>query len=112
MGKDIAFWQWMELHTVTFKHMFSQNSPMLGNILNIGPFSIGGDGTTIFNTEYSFTKPYENKLGPAMRFIYDFAEPDYVNFILPTGQSGYFMSSHYNDMTKKVVRRQLHKSKY
>ena len=100
LGKDIAFWQWMELHTVTFKHMFTHSTPMLGGLLNIGPFPISGDGTTIFNTEYSFTNPYENKLGPALRFIFDFAKPDEVNFILPTGQSGYFMSEHYNDMAQ------------
>ncbi|MDA3860790.1 MAG: penicillin acylase family protein, partial [Melioribacteraceae bacterium] len=103
LGKDIAFWQWMELHTVTFKHMFSNSSPMLANLLNIGPFPIGGDATTIFNTEYSFTNPYENKLGPALRFIFDFAKPDELNFILPTGQSGYFMSEHYSDMTKSWI---------
>lgn len=100
LGNDIAFWQWKELHTVTFKHMFTYASPMLGRILNIGPFPIGGNGTTIFNTEYSFATPYENKLGPALRFIFDFAKPDEVNFILPTGESGYFMSEHYSDMTK------------
>ena len=100
LGKDIANWQWMELHTVTFKHPFSNSSPMLGKILNIGPFPIGGDGTTVFNTEYSLTKPFENKLGPAFRFIFDFAKPDEVNFILPTGQAGYFMSEHYSDMSE------------
>lgn len=100
LGKDVANWQWMELHTVTFKHAFSSSSPMLGNILNIGPFPIGGSGTTVFNTEYSLVNPYENKLGPALRFIFDFAKPDEVNFILPTGQAGYFMSEHYSDMTQ------------
>lgn len=104
LGKDMALWQWMELHTVTFEHMFSANSPMLSNILNIGPFPIGGDGTTVFNTEYSFTKPYANKLGPALRFIYDFAEPNYLYFILPTGESGYFLSNHYDDMTEKWLK--------
>lgn len=102
MGKNIALWQWMNFHSVTFKHLFAQSTPMLEQILNIGPFPIGGDGTTIFNTEYSFTNTdsYENKLGPALRFIYDFAKPDEVNIILPTGESGYFMSNHYSDMTK------------
>ncbi|MEN8138700.1 MAG: penicillin acylase family protein, partial [Bacteroidota bacterium] len=40
-------------------------------------------------------------LGPAMRFIYDYSEPDKINFILPTGQSGYFFSDHYDDMSSK-----------
>jgi penicillin amidase len=102
LGKDITLWQWKELHKVTFKHLFTKNAPMLEGILNIGPFPIGGDGTTIFNTEYSFANSdsYKNKLGPALRFIYDFAKPDEVNIILPTGESGYFMSKHYNDMTQ------------
>ncbi len=100
LGKDIAFWQWKELHTVTFKHLFTHSTPMLSNLLNVGPFPISGDGTTIFNTEYSFTKPYKNILGPALRFIFDFAKPDELNIILLTGESGYFMSNHYSDMTQ------------
>ena len=35
-----------------------------------------------------------------MRFIFDFAKPDEINFILPTGQSGHIMSDNYSDMTK------------
>ena len=27
---------------------------LLDKFINIGPYSIGGDGTTIFNTEYPF----------------------------------------------------------
>ena len=102
LGKDIALWQWMDLHSVTFKHLFAKNTPILEKILNIGPFPISGDGTTLFNTEYSFSNfnSYENILGPALRFIFDFAKPDEVNIILPTGEAGYFMSKHYNDMTK------------
>jgi len=114
-GTDIASWQWGDVHKVTFKHMFHNKSGLLDKIINIGPFNIGGDGTTIFNTEYSFpelfedtralTKPhrseqYENILGPSMRYIFDFADPDHLEFILPTGQAGHFMSGHYKDMSE------------
>ena len=95
----IENWQWNKLHQVTFKHFFHGQSKILDLILDIGPFKIGGDGTTVFNTEYSFNEPYNNKLGPSMRYIYDFSEPDYFYIILPTGQSGNFFSGHYNDMT-------------
>ncbi|MBK8945265.1 MAG: penicillin acylase family protein [Ignavibacteriae bacterium] len=97
---EIEEWQWKKLHTVTFKHFFHGKSKMLDFILDIGPYKIGGDGTTIFNTEYSFNKPYENKLGPSMRYIFDFSEPNYFHLILPTGQSGNFFSDHYDDMTE------------
>ncbi len=96
---NIENWQWKKLHYVTFRHFFHGQSNILNKILDIGPYEIGGDGTTIFNTEYSFTEPYRNKLGPSMRYIYDFADPEHFKIILPTGQSGDFYSDHYDDMT-------------
>ena len=98
-GKNIALWQWGELHTVTFEHFFSGVSSFIDPLINIGPFSISGDGTTVFLTEYSLNKPYQTAIGPSMRFIFDFANPEEINFILPTGQSGHIMSDHYSDMT-------------
>jgi penicillin G amidase len=114
-GSDIAKWQWGEIHQVTFKHMFNGISGLLDKVINIGPFNIGGDGTTIFNTEYSFPElfekthdgklpnrsaPYSNILGPSMRYIFDFGNPDYLEFILPTGESEHIVSPHYKDMSK------------
>lgn len=109
-GKDLVNWQWGRMHTVTFKHAFSGNFSLLDKFINIGPFEIGGDGTTIFNTEYPFAKSidefamfrhneFDNILGPSMRFIYDFSDPDKFDLILTTGQSGSTMSDHYKDQT-------------
>lgn len=108
LGNNITFWQWGSLHNGLFKHTFADASSYLDNKLNVGPFEIGGDGTTIFNTEYSFNteatgyssvdhKPFENYLGPSMRFIYDFAQPDDFYLVLTAGQSGNVLSSHYKD---------------
>ena len=110
LGDDPAMWQWGKIHHVLFKHPFSGVSSIVDKILNIGSYSIGGDGTTIFNTEYSFTKDlnqypqfkhgeFENYLGPVMRYVYDFSKPDEINLILDTGESGNFISKHYKDMT-------------
>lgn len=99
-GKDPALWQWGELHKVTFKHIFARSNKFLAPVLNRGPYNIGGDGTTVFNTEYAFRNPYDNVLGPSMRFLADFAEPDAFYMILPNGQSGNFFSRHYDDMTE------------
>jgi penicillin G amidase len=110
-GKNVANWQWGNLHKVVFKHTFSGQSSFIDKFINIGPHSIGGDGTTVFNTEYPFSEPnkeiglldhepYENVLGPQIRFIHDFSNPDEFYLILTTGQSGNIMSDHYSDMTK------------
>jgi penicillin amidase len=109
-GKDLTNWQWGNLHKVTFRHTFSGNFSLLDDYINIGPYEIGGDGTTIDNTEYSFAESieeysmfrhteFENILGPSMRFLFDFARPDEFYLILTTGQSGNLMSDHYKDQT-------------
>lgn len=109
-GKNIALWQWGRIHNVTFKNLLTNNFKPAENLLNIGPFEVGGDGTTIFNTEYSFAKkpkylytyfknPYDNLLGPVMRLVYDFANPSEIYLILNTGQSANFLSKHYKDMS-------------
>ena len=114
-GKDITEWQWGKLHTVTHKHAFSGEFSLLDQYIDIGPFPIGGDGTTIFNTEYPFYdaignyprfnhKPYEDILGPSMRYIFDFSKPNVFYLILTTGQSGNVMSDHYRDMTRMWLR--------
>lgn len=111
-GKNIEEWQWGRLHQAIFKHAFSGYSFIIDNVVNIGPFEIGGDGTTIFNTEYPFYESiekfprfrhseFENNLGPSMRYIYDFSKPDEFYMILTTGESGNVMSDHYSDMSEK-----------
>ena len=110
-GKYVKDWQWGRLHTVTFKHAFAGVSSLLDEVINIGPYEISGDGTTIFNTEYAFYEsiekyplfshePFDCELGPSMRFIYDFAVPDEFYLILTTGQSGNIFSDHYKDQTE------------
>lgn len=110
-GSDLKNWQWGRVHTVTFRHPFSGVSGLLDGLIDIGPYQLSGDGTTVFNTEYTFSEsidkfsrfrhePFETELGPGMRFIFDFAKPDEFYLILATGQSGNVMSDHYSDMTQ------------
>jgi penicillin amidase len=109
-GSDLTNWQWGRMHKVTFKHSFSGNFSLLDKYINIGPFEVGGDGTTINNTEYPFAKSieefsmfrhheFDNVLGPSMRYVYDFANPNEFYLILTTGQSGNVMSDNYKDQT-------------
>lgn len=42
-GKDIESWQWRKLHKLTLEHPFSGFNEMVDNLVNIGPFEIGGD---------------------------------------------------------------------
>lgn len=114
LDNDIRTWQWGSIHTLTFEHTFGQHSP-INKILNIGPFPIGGAGTTVNNGEYFLYRPYENILGPSMRFIIDMANPFEAHTVIPTGQSGQPLHRHYNDQTPlwldgryKTVRMSVH----
>lgn len=108
-GTDITFWQWGNIHKARFHHFFSGASAVTDRIFNFAQFPVDGDGTTIFNTEYHFyryegepenfrTAPFENILGPSMRFIYDFSKNDEFLMVMPGGQSGNVFSPHYNDL--------------
>jgi len=99
-NSSIESWQWGKLHKVTFKHLFHGKLGLLDDFIDIGPYEIGGSGTSLFNTEYSFNDPYETILGPSMRYIYDFSRPEEFYMILTTGQSGNVLSKHYKDMTE------------
>ncbi|MGE5499871.1 MAG: penicillin acylase family protein [Syntrophothermus sp.] len=100
LSSSVQDWQWGRLHNVTLKHLFHGRFSALDRFIDIGPYEIGGSGTTLFNTEYSFNDPYETILGPSMRYIYDFSKPDEFYLILTTGQSGNVLSKHYKDMTE------------
>jgi penicillin G amidase len=99
LGPDIRTWHWGTMHTITFEHMFGQQ-PYINRALNIGPYPVGGAGTTINNGEYRLFDPFENVLGPSMRFIVDMANPSLAYTVIPTGQSGQPLHRHYRDQTQ------------
>lgn len=106
-GENISGWQWGVVHTLTLKHFFSGNSELLDRYINDGPHPLGGDGTTLNLSEYPFyqhdsfgkVKEFENLVGPSMRFICDFSQPDQFYYITTGGQSGNSMSNHYKNLT-------------
>lgn len=98
LGGEMKTWQWGLIHTITFRHPFGSRPP-LGAVFNIGPFPIGGSGTTVNNGEYYLANPYQVTLGPSTRQIVDFSDLDGALSVIPTGQSGQPMHDHYSDQT-------------
>lgn len=101
---DINKCEWGDAHKVVINHPLGVVSS-LNRVFNIGPFEIGGLGTTVSNAEYSFRKALEKKefecyIGPSLRFIFDFNEPGYYLSILPSGQSGQPQHRNYSDQTR------------
>lgn len=103
-NSDFSVWYWGEAHRVLIKHPLG-SVVALSPVLNIGPYEIGGNGTTVANSEYGFSTSLEKKefecyLGPSMRFIIDMANMTSYQSILPSGQSGQPHHRHYKDQTR------------
>ena len=102
-GKDPGVWAWGDLHQLEFKHPFGF-APGLGGIFNIGPFPVSGGAQQVNNMLYGAGElNFDVIAGPSTRRLIDFADPRAAQGILPTGNSGNFMSSHYDDQAAMFI---------
>jgi len=79
--------------------------PALDQSFNIGPLDVGGDQTTVNNSEFSFNDFYKtgsflNVLGPSMRMIVSISDITHPITINSTGQSGQPLHPNYSDQAK------------
>jgi len=103
-GNDAGRWTWGRAHTMTFKHPFGY-LPVLGAIFNLGPYPASGGAQVINNMLYEFPQEdFHVIAGPSTRRLIDFAAPEDSLTILPTGNSGNFMSPHYGDQAERFMK--------
>lgn len=98
LGTDTKLWQWGSLHTVTFEHPLGNVKP-LERVLNVGPYPLGGSGTTINKAAFNLIRPFSCSVGPSMRQVIDMANPSIAYMVNPPGQVGQPMHQHYDDQT-------------
>ncbi len=102
-GGAVDEWEWGALHQLEFTHPFGL-VPGLGGIFNVGPFPVSGGAQQINNMLYGAgALNFDVIAGPSTRRLIDFATPDHVYGILPTGNSGNFMSPHYDDQAEMFI---------
>lgn len=95
---DMESWAWGKVHQLEFVHPIGRKKPM-DKIFNLGPFPVPG-GNEVVDKEafvYGDDAKYQVISGPAMRLLMDFSKPNAAIGVIPTGQSGNFMSPHYSD---------------
>jgi penicillin amidase len=95
---DMESWKWGNVHQLEFVHPIGRKKPM-DKIFNLGPFPIAGSNEVVDKEGFVYSEDeiYQVQTGPAMRLLMDFNEPYAAIGIIPTGQSGNFMSPHYSD---------------
>ncbi len=98
-GTALESLQWGDAHQATHDHGVLGEVPMLRYFVNIHQSTSGGDFTlNRGGTLGSGPAPFRNVHGAGYRGVYDFADPDSSVFVISTGQSGHFLSRHYDDM--------------
>lgn len=100
-GEDPANWTWGKKNKLVHEHVVGRKKP-LDRIFNVGPFSVSGGQEVIDNKDFHLKDQETINIthGPSMRMLVDFSDIENSYNINPTGQSGFFMSPHYQDQTE------------
>jgi penicillin amidase len=98
-GSQIEALRWGDAHQATHDHPALGEVPLLRYFVNIRQSTSGGDHTLLRGrTLGKGNEPFLNVHGAGYRGVYDFADPDSSVFVTSTGQSGHFLSRHYDDL--------------
>ena len=98
-GKNLNALRWGDAHEAIHRHETFGNIPVLKYFFNIRQSTSGGDNTLMRGkTSGQGENPFLNIHAAVYRGVYDFADPDSSVFIISTGQSGHFLSRHYDDL--------------
>lgn len=92
---DLSRWNYGRLHRIELKHFLGVNE-FLNPVVSTNSNPVGGNNTTINNTEYRYYEPFDVIIGASMRFIADM-DDDNVLMSMPGGNSGDPMHPQYSD---------------
>jgi penicillin amidase len=96
-GTKPSKWKWGTLHAIVFPHALSAQPP-LDKVFDIGPYPIGGDTDTPFQTFIMSAEGYGGELSaPSYRQIIDFSDFDKSTVVMPLGNSGNMASPYYKN---------------
>lgn len=101
-GSSLESLRWGDAHQATHDHLVLGDVPLLRHFVNIRQSTSGGDHTLLRGRTRGGDgpDPFQNVHGAGYRGVYDFADPDSSVFIIATGQSGHFLSRHYDDLSQ------------
>jgi penicillin G amidase len=96
LGSDMAHWRWDAVHRAVFPH---QGLDAVGVLRPLLSRSIpnGGDWSTVDVGPIAVDRPFEQHEVPGYRQIVDLSPANDSRFLDAVGESGHFLSSHYDD---------------
>lgn len=103
-GSDIKKWTWGDVCKIEYVHPIGMKKPF--NLLfNIGPYPVPG-GYEVINIFGCNTGAHDFKVewGPSTRRLIDYGDVGHSFAILPTGNSGNFMSPYYSNQAEMYLK--------
>jgi penicillin amidase len=99
LGSDISRWRWDAVHHAVFPH---QGLDAVGALRPILSRSVpnGGDWSTVNVGAVATEHPYEQRNVPGYREIIDLSPANDSRFVDAVGESGHFLSKHYDDFQR------------
>jgi penicillin amidase len=109
LGKNPADWQWQKVHTLTLNHPMGKVK-MLDWLfgLNSKTYGMPGGSHTVCPYSYSLNDPYQSDHGASQRHVFDIADWDRSETVIPTGISGIPGSPYYCNQTELYVNNRYH----
>ena len=95
LGADPSRWRWDSVHRAVFRHKLDSVRALRPFLSRSAPGS--GDWSTINAGPVTAAAPYEQRTAPGYRQIVDLSPANDSRFIDAVGESGHFLSTHYDD---------------
>ncbi len=96
LGSKPEEWQWEKIHRLYLRPLFFWGGDYQGVFLR-GPIGTGGAHLSINTGNFSWTRPFEHRVGAVARLIIDLKECSQSQWILCGGQSESPTTPHYDD---------------
>jgi len=96
LGGDLARWRWDAVHRAVFPHQGLDAVGLLRPLLSRSMPS-AGDWSTVNAAPVDSDHPFEQREVPGYRQIVDLSPANDSRFLDAVGQSGHFLSRHYDD---------------
>jgi len=100
LGSDSTRWRWDAAHRAIFPHSGLDTVPVLHSILSRS-MPNGGDWSTVNVGAVDVEHPFEQHDLPGYRQIIDLSPKNDIRFLDAVGQSGHFLSPHYDDSIQR-----------
>lgn len=109
LGPDPEAWEWGSLNTVTFRHPLGLIAGPQQRRVNVGPYPVGGDRSTVWPTAWSSNNEFNIVGGPSMRLVMDLRRPELSWGVNTLGQQGTPWKRNYRDQVSDFLEGRLHR---